>query len=109
MTLEEYKRIGEKYNLEFFEYDNSFFLKGYTTSYNLRYQVTQFKGAETSGFGCVFCECIISNLDHSIYPSSKYCSTLNAKGFEEQLKLFFRNYKKAQIEVKTMELEKDFI
>ena len=108
MTFEEYKRIGEKYNLEFFEYDNCFYLKGYTTSYNLLYQVTEFKGDETGGFGCVFCECVISNIDNSIYPG-KHCSSLTAKGFEEQIKLFFRNYKKALIELKTRELEKDFV
>lgn len=108
MTFEEYKRIGEKYNLEFFEYDNCFYLKGYTTSYNLLYQVTEFKGDENGGFGCVFCECVISNINHSIYPSGKHCSSLTAKGFEEQIKLFFRNYKKALIELKTRELEKDF-
>ena len=100
MTFEEYKRIGEKYNLEFFEYDNCFYLKGF--------QVTEFKGDETGGFGCVYCDCVISNIDHSIYPSCKHCSSLTAKGFEEQIKLFFRNYKKALIELKTMELEKDF-
>ena len=107
MTLEEYKRIGEKYGLEFCDYDNCFYLKGYAASYNSLYLVTDFKGAETGGLGGVFCECIISNIDHSIYPTSRY-SSLEPKGFEELLKLFFRNYKKAQMKLKTMELEKDF-
>ena len=108
MTLEEYKRIGLKYGLEFCEYDNCFYLKGHAANYNGLYLVTTFKGAGTGGLGGVSCDCAISNIDHSIYPSNHY-SSLDPEGFEGLLKLFFRNYKKALIEVKTMELEKDFV
>lgn len=107
MTLEEYKIIGEKYDLEYDDYSESFFIKGHSGDY--RFVVSSFKGAPTGGMAWVFCEFVCSNLRKTIYTDNTHCSSLNAKGFEEQLNLFFRNYKKALIELKTRELEKDFV
>ena len=106
MTLEEYKIIGEKYDLEYDDYDECFFIKNNRGDY--RFVVASFKGAHTGGVAWVYYECDYSKIDYTIFPGNTYCTSLDAKGFEEQLKLFFRNYKRALIEVKTIELEKDF-
>ena len=106
MTLEEYKTIGEKYDLAYDDYDECFFIKNNMGNY--RFVVSTFKGAHTGGVAWVYYECDYSKVDYTIFTSNTYCTSWDAKGFEEQLKLFFRNYKKAQIEVKTIELEKDF-
>lgn len=105
MTLDEYKRIGVKYDLVYDDYYDCLFLKGKNGDY--RFVVSSFKGDKTDGIGGVYRECIISNIDHSIYPTAYY-SSLDPKIFEDFLKVFFCNYKKALIVVKTMELEKDF-
>lgn len=106
MTLDEYKRIGEKYELEYDDYAECFFSKGHRGDY--RFVVSSFKGAPTGGIAWVYCEFVYSESSKTIYSDYTHCSSLNAKGFEEQIKLYFRNYKKALIKVKTMELEKDF-
>lgn len=105
MTLEEYKTIGEKYDLV---YDKSGCLYIKNNRGDYRFVVAAFKGAPTSGVAWVYYECDYSKMDYTIFTTNNHCSSWDAKGFEEQLKLFFRNYKKAQIEVKTIELEKDF-
>lgn len=43
MTLDEYKRIGEKYELEYSDYEECFFSKGHKGDY--RFVVSIFKGA----------------------------------------------------------------
>ena len=107
MTLDEYKRIGEKYDLEYSDYDECFFSKGHNGDY--RFLVSRFKRAPTGGIARVFCELVYSESSKTIYSVFTHCTSLNAKDYEEQLKLYFRNYKKALIKVKTMELEKDFV
>lgn len=107
MTLDEYKRIGEKYELEYDDYTECLYIKGHRCDY--RFVVSSFKGTPAGGVACVYCEFVYSNLSKTIYPDTKHCTSFNTKGFEEQLNLFFRNYKKALIKVKTMELEKDFV
>lgn len=106
MTLDEYKRIGEKYDLEYDYYTECLFSKGHRSDY--RFVVATFKGAPTGGIAWVFCEFVYSESSKTIYSDNTHCSSLNAKVFEEQIKLYFRNYRKALIKVKTMELEKDF-
>lgn len=105
MTLEEYKSIGEKYDLVYDDYEECLFLKGKNGDY--RFVVSSFKGDKNDGIGGVYRECVISNIDHSVYPIAYY-SSVDPKVFEDFIKGFFRNYKKALIVVKTMELEKDF-
>lgn len=106
MTLEMFISIGKKYALlEYCDYNECFYLKGCID--NEMYRITAFKGAPTGGLACTYCDCEIDS-DNHIFTENKYYSSLDPEGYEQQLKLFIRNYKKAQIEIKKKELNKDF-
>ena len=106
MTLEMFISIGKKYELlEYCDYSECFYLKGCMD--NGLYRITEFRGAPTGGFACTYCDCEIDSVNR-IFTGEKHYSSLDPEGYEQQLKLFIRNYKKAQIEIKKKELNKDF-
>lgn len=108
MSKEEYIEIGKKYNLDYCIFNNSFYFSGKAKSFNEIWKITEYKGRFNGyvGYANVYNQCIIE--DGDIITSTHYEKAYNKEEFEKALQKFQKSYKKALIELKKCQIEKDF-
>ena len=105
MTKEEYIEIGKKYNLDYCIFNNSFYFSGKAKTFNENWKITEYKG-RFNGYVVVYNQCMIE--DGDIITNSNCEKAYNKDEFEKALQKFQKSYKKALIELKKCQIEKDF-
>lgn len=107
MTKEEYIEIGKKYNLDYCIFNNSFYFSGKAKTFDNVWKITEYKGRFMhSGYVNVYNQCIIE--DGDIITNTNCENAYNKDEFEKALQKFQKSYKKALIELKKCQIEKDF-
>ena len=104
ITKEEYIEIGKKYNLDYCIFNNSFYFYGKAKTFNENWKITRFNGYV--GYANVYNQCIIE--DGVIITNINCENAYNKDEFEKALQKFQKSYKKALIELKKCQIEKDF-
>lgn len=107
MTKEEYIEIGKKFNLDYCIFNNSFYFSGKAKTFNGNWKITEYKGRfNYVGYANVYNQCIIE--DGVIITNTNWEKAYNKDEFEKALQKFQKSYKKALIELKKCQIEKDF-
>ena len=100
MTLDQFKSIGNKYNL-FYDREMLYF-KPYTR------RAQNVVALYRAGIAYVYTECVF-NSDYEIETSGGSYEVVNIYSFENYIKEFLTNYKNTLVFLKKINISKDFV